>query len=107
MRLLMTCLLLTANLWALGGPRYVETSTQPGAFALVENGSAAALRVDAADWPGVQRAARDLQADVNRVTGVTPALNTAAPKMILIGTVGKSPLIDQLARTGKIDVSGI
>ena len=45
---------------------------------MVENGSAAALRVDAADWPGVQRAARDLQADVNRVTGVTPALNTAA-----------------------------
>ena len=27
--------------------------------------------------------------------------------MILIGTVGKSPLIDQLARAGKIDVSGI
>ena len=27
--------------------------------------------------------------------------------MILIGTVGKSPLIDQLVRAGKIDVSGI
>ena len=27
--------------------------------------------------------------------------------MVLIGTVGKSPLIDQLARAGKIDVSGI
>ncbi len=116
MRLLLTCLLLTANLWALGGPHYVETSTRPGAFPLVENGSAAALRVDPADWPGVQRAAQDLQADVNRVTGVTPALNAAAqntaatnmaPKMILIGTVGKSPLIDQLARAGKIDVSGI
>jgi hypothetical protein len=112
MRLLLAGLLLTANLWALGGPRYVETSTRPGAFPLVENGSAAALRADAADWPGVQRAARDLQADLNRVTGVTPlfytaAPNTAAPRMILIGTVGKSPLIDQLARAGKIDVSGI
>src|SRR5580658_6320053 len=106
MRLLLAGLLLTANLWALGGPRYVETSTRPGAFPLVENGSAAALRADAADWPGVQRAARDLQADLNRVTGVTPlfytaAPNTAAPRMILIGTVGKSPLIDQLARAGK------
>src|SRR5580658_6967911 len=107
MRLLLTFVLLTAKLWALGGPRYVETSPRPGAFALVENGSAAALRVDAADWPGVLRAARDLQADVNRVAGVTPALNTVAPRMILIGTVGKSPLIDQLARAGKIDVSGI
>ncbi len=66
---------------------------------VVENGSAAALRVDAADWPGVQRAARDLQLDVSRVTGVTPtSLARAAPKMILIGTVGKSPLIVQLAR---------
>src|SRR5580698_176117 len=103
MRLLLAGLLLTANLWALGGPRYVETSSRPGTFPLVENGSAAALRVDAADWPGVLRAARDLQADVNRVTGVTPAFNTTAPspatsRMILIGTVGKSPLIDELAR---------
>ncbi|MGA3236688.1 MAG: glycosyl hydrolase 115 family protein [Bryobacteraceae bacterium] len=107
MRPLLTCFLFAANLWALGGPRYVETSPHPGAFALVENGSAAAIRIDAADWPGVQRAAHDLQADVNRVTGVTPAWDTAARKMVLIGTVGKSPLIDQLARAGKIDVGGI
>ena len=80
---------------------------EPGAFALAEKGSAAAIRVDAADWPGVQRAAHDLQADVNRVTGITPAWDTPAHKMVLIGTVGKSPLIDQLARAGKIDVNGI
>jgi hypothetical protein len=107
MRPLLTCLLCAANLWALGGPRYVETSPHLGAFALVANGSAATVRVDAADWPGVQRAAYDLQADVNRVTGVTPAWDTTAPKMVLIGTVGKSPLIEQLVRAGKIDVSGI
>ena len=107
MRPPLTCFLFAANLWALGGPRYVETSPHPGAFALVENGSAAAVRVDAADWPGVQRAVYDLQADVNRVTGVTPAWDTAAHKMVLIGTVGKSPLIEQLARAGKIDISGI
>src|SRR5580692_12532918 len=107
MRPLLTCFLFAANLWALGGPRYVETSPRPGAFALVENGSAAAVRVDAADWPGVQRAAYDLQADVNRVTGFTPAWDTTARKMVLIGTVGKSPLIEQLARAGKIDVDGI
>ncbi len=107
MRMLLTCLFVAARLSAVGGQHYVETSPRPGSFALVENGSAAALRVDAADWPGVQRAARDLQADVNRVTGIAPAWNTAARKMILIGTVGKSPVIDQLARAGKIDVSGI
>jgi hypothetical protein len=107
MRLLLTYCLLTASLWGLGGPRYVETSARAGSLALVENGSSAALRVDAADWAGVQRAAHDLQADVNRVTGITPAWNTTAKKMVLIGTVGKSPLIDRLASAGKIDVSGI
>src|ERR1051325_4085777 len=107
MRSLTMCLLFAANLWAVGGPRYVETAPRPGAFALAENPSAATIRVDKADWPGVQRAAHDLQADVNRVTGITPAWDTTEPKMVLIGTVGKSPLIDQLAKDGKIDISGI
>ena len=91
----------------MGGPHYVETSPQPGAFALVEKGAAATVRVDPSDWPGVLRAGHDLQADVDRVTGVTPPWDTSARRMVLIGTVGKSPLIDQLASAGKIDVSGI
>jgi hypothetical protein len=107
MRRLLTFFLFAGNILALGGPRYVATSSRPGAFALVENGSAAAVRVDATDWPGIQRAAHDLQADVNRVTGVTPAWDATGRKMVLIGTVGKSPLIEQLAHAGKIDVSSI
>jgi len=107
MRPLLAVLLFAGNTWALGGPHYVATSSRPGAFALLENGSAAAIRVDGADWPGVQRAAHDLQADVERVTGSKPAWDTTARKMVLIGTAGKSPLIDQLAQAGKIDVSGI
>ncbi len=107
MRLLLACLALSANLWALGSPRYVETTPRAGAFALVENSAAAAILVDATDWPGVQRAAHDLQADVNRVTGVTPAWGSTGRKMILIGTIGKSTLVDRLASTGKIDVSAI
>ncbi|MEP6961621.1 MAG: glycosyl hydrolase 115 family protein, partial [Acidobacteriota bacterium] len=56
----------------------------------------------------VLRAVRDLQADINRVTSLTPALvNDTRPHMVLIGTLGKSPLIDGLARTGKIEVDGI
>src|ERR1051325_7699026 len=96
MRSLTMCLLFAANLWAVGGPRYVETAPRPGAFALAENRSAAAIRVDKADWPGVQRAAHDLQADVNRVTGITPAWGTTAPNRVLIGTGGKSDPPDKL-----------
>ncbi len=101
------CLLSAGTLWALGSPHYVETSPQRGGVALVEKGAAAAIRVDSADWPGVIRAGHDLQADINRVTGVTPSWDTTARSMVLIGTVGKSPLIDGLASAGKIDVSGI
>jgi hypothetical protein len=107
MRILLAFSLFAAHLWALGGPRYVETSPQPGAFTLVEKGAAAAIRVDPADWPGVTRAAHDLEADVTRVTGIIPAWSASARNMVLIGTIGKSPLIDELIKAGKIDVSAI
>ena len=94
---------------AVGGPRYVDTGPSPRAFPVVQGKAAASLAIDANDWPGVQRAARDLQADINRVTGVTPDLRagaTAGP-VVIIGTVGKSSLIERLVRDGKIDVSDI
>jgi Glycosyl hydrolase family 115 len=39
------------------------------------------LVVDANDWRGVTRAAADLQADVRRVTDVTPELRTSLPSL--------------------------
>jgi hypothetical protein len=97
---------------ALGQTRYVETAPSSGASVpLVQGGAAATLVVDASDWPGVIRAARDLQTDVNRVTGLTPTLVTDARApggtAVLIGTIGKSALIDRLIREGRIDVSSI
>jgi len=49
--------------WALGQTRYVETSPSANSFPLVQWNATASLLVDAADWPGVVRAARDLQAE--------------------------------------------
>jgi hypothetical protein len=78
---------------------------------LVGPRGASPLLVDGADWPGVRRAVSDLQADIRRVTRLTPAIvepgGRVTETMVLIGTVGKSALIDRLAREGKIDVSGI
>jgi hypothetical protein len=75
---------------------------------MVEGKTAASIYVDAADWPGVARAAADLQADIARVTGITPTLaHTAGGNPIMIGTIGKSALIDQLIRERKIDVTGV
>src|SRR5262245_44242568 len=109
------CLLATVLLaalplraWALGQTRYVETAASAGSVPLVQGKTTASLLVDAADWAGVVRAARDLQADIARVTGLTPQLLTSgvasARSVVIIGTVGRSPLIDRLVQERKIDV---
>ncbi|MDO7848641.1 glycosyl hydrolase 115 family protein [Hymenobacter sp. M29] len=96
---------------ALDGPSYVTSKKQKDSFTLEADGKAAPLFASASDWPGVLRAAKDLQADINRVTRVTPTLTTdQAPRgkeVVLIGTLGKSPLIDQLVRDKKLDVSAV
>lgn len=88
---------------------------EPGedSLPLVHKRSVAPIIVDPADWPGVARAARDLQADFERVTGRRPAIKgdiqekTDAPVVIIIGTLGRSPLLDALAQAGKLDVKSI
>lgn len=95
---------------ALAEHSLLASSGTAGAFPLVA-GSTATLHVAEQDWPGVIRAARDLQADIERVTGKKPALHaTAAPMagtVVLIGTVGRSPLIDGLVAAGRLDVTPI
>ena len=63
------------------------------------------------DFPGVQRAARDLAADFGRVTGTDAELRCQRhPReynVILIGTIGHSPEIDRLIRDGRINVDSI
>ncbi|OUJ74639.1 glycosyhydrolase [Hymenobacter crusticola] len=97
--------------WALDGTSYVTSKKQKASFTLEAAGKAAPLYASASDWPGVLRAAKDLQADIHRVTNVTPTLTTdkapAGKEIVLVGTIGKSPLIDQLVRDKKLDVSGV
>ncbi len=75
-------------------------------FPLVLDGRAAPIRVDGADDPGVLRAAGDLQADIERVTGIKPEISTGKVEVI-VGTLGRSAWIDQLAKAGKIDAAAI
>lgn len=96
---------------ALGQARYILDRPAAGAFPIATSAGAASIYVDSADWAGVGRAAADLQADIQRVTGLNAALvhNTTTPaaNLILIGTIGRSALIDQLIRDRKIDVHGV
>ena len=47
-----------------------------GSYLLATSSSAVQLLLDAADWPGVLRAANDLAVDFGRVTGVNGTLTT-------------------------------
>ncbi|MET9866738.1 glycosyl hydrolase 115 family protein [Streptomyces sp. NPDC006386] len=85
-------------------------STRPD-FPLVRGGTAVDVFVDAADDSAVIRAAGDLQADVERVGGVRPRLLHSVPEraalLVLVGTIGASPVIDRLVRRGRLDVSRV
>lgn len=87
-------------------PDYTE-----GDFILVENGSSADIYVDSTDHNGVVRATNDLQEDVKRVTGVTPSVEHSTNQLsefsVIIGTIGKSSIIDDLIGEGKLDVEEV
>ncbi|WP_327365898.1 glycosyl hydrolase 115 family protein [Streptomyces sp. NBC_01217] len=90
---------------------YISFTHRSGSFPLVRGGRAAPVVVSDSDHAGVVRVAGDLRADIERVTGVRPALSQGAiPKareIVLVGTVGHSPLIDGLVAAGRLNVSGI
>ncbi|MGA2231247.1 MAG: glycosyl hydrolase 115 family protein [Tepidisphaeraceae bacterium] len=83
----------------------------PGGFDLAGSSSAANVFVDSGDFKLANIAGGLLCDDVERVTGIKPSLAHDAAKLssraVLIGTLGHSPLIDQLAASGKIDARSV
>jgi hypothetical protein len=95
--------------WALGQKEYVQFSPVQGGFTIVDANTTAAIFVDPKDWPGVLRVANDLSRDIHDVTGKTPKVSSGEQptghNVIIIGTIGKSDVIDRLIAAKKIDVS--
>jgi hypothetical protein len=100
-----------AHGYALGQPQYVQSAARPGSFPIVQGRVAATVYADTNDYAGVVRAATDLQADIARVTACQPAVvhtqEALGANAIIVGTIGKSRLIDQLIRDGKINAAPI
>ncbi|MFD7864299.1 glycosyl hydrolase 115 family protein [Streptomyces sp. NPDC059783] len=90
---------------------YITFTPGKGTFPLAGDGRAAPLLVSDRDWPGVVRVAGDLRDDIERVTGIRPVLShtpvAGAREITVIGTLGRSPLIDDLVARGVLDVSGL
>ena len=84
-----------------------------GMFTLSVSGKSAPMIISSDEWPGVVRAYEDLQEDIGRVTGAKPEIIIDKPgrrkEIVIAGTIGKSPVIDELIRKGRLyteDVAG-
>ncbi|MGV7206316.1 glycosyl hydrolase 115 family protein [Oxalobacteraceae bacterium A2-2] len=95
---------------AIGTAQFVNTEGRDGVV-VAAPGRVAPLLVSPTDYPGVLRAARDLQNDIGKVSGMTPAWlssgTASAPDLIIAGTLGKHEVIDRLAAEGKLDTSSL
>lgn len=97
--------------FALGEKSYINTSAKSGDFTLATPTQTATLYVDSRDYPGVQRAVKNLQVDIEKVSAQKPQLLQTAADLqhstVIIGTLGRSQLIDDLVTQKKINISGI
>lgn len=104
-------LFLPPSLWAIGGESYISASKGKDNFTLSVAGKSTSLFISSKDFPGVIRALKDLKEDIGKVTNAEPIIlfdKTASQKeLVIVGTIGKSPVIDQLVRSRKIDVKSI
>lgn len=96
---------------AIGDTPYVHHVVEKGDFKLVNGAKSALIVIDSCDYWGVKRAAHDLQNDIKRVTGHLPLLvhsyKTSLKEVVLIGTIGKSKIIDRLIATHQLKVDSV
>ncbi|KAF8889126.1 hypothetical protein BD779DRAFT_1672064 [Infundibulicybe gibba] len=107
-----------AGVRAIGQTTCVTFQPSSSTFPVVSKGQAAPIFISADDWPGVQRAAVDFANDIRSVTNVKPVLSNvsaattsgtpAKPSLpIIVGTLGKSSLINKIVNETGLDVSGV
>ncbi|MBN2069767.1 MAG: glycosyl hydrolase 115 family protein [Opitutales bacterium] len=101
----------SALLANLGETNPIQFTPSENSLVLVKDLKAAPIIAEDTDWAGVLRAAADLPQDFNRVASIFPELRCNLPQkadaIILVGTIGKSQLIDSLVKDGKIDISKV
>lgn len=92
--------------------RYVAFEGVAGGFAWVNQGQVAPIWVDATERPGVRRAAEDLAADVEKVTGLRPKVIVsseppAIPRVVVVGTFGQARVLRQLSNEHRLATSDV
>jgi hypothetical protein len=97
--------------FAIGGKSYVRFENGKERFALSFSGKSAPLYVSSKDFLGVLVILKNFQNDIASVTDARPEILVDSlphsKEIVLVGTIGRSPLIDKLAQEKKLDVKGI
>ncbi len=93
-----------------GGAQYVSEAAIQDGFALFSKGQVAPIVASKQDYSGVDRAIHNLQIDLSKVTQanadiVYDQIPKGKKSIVLIGTLGKHPLIDQLVKNKKLNLS--
>ena len=104
-------LLFSSHALALGNPSFVAPSPTSDDFRLADGNQSAQLFSDTDADTAIRLALQNLQADIQRVSGVSPQLvdetSRFGSQVVIAGEIGKSSLIDQLIAEQRIDVSAI
>jgi|WetSurMetagenome_2_1015567.scaffolds.fasta_scaffold00009_126 hypothetical protein len=86
-------------------------SFEKGALTISAGGKSAPMLISSGDWAGVIRAFRDLQSDIGKVSSSVPEIYLdkipGSKEIIIAGTIGKSPLIDEIISRKKINITDI
>ena len=105
-------LLFSAELSAVGAKRCVSTSGGKGSFTLSSHSKSSPICLSSKDYSGVRLIAEKYFAeDIVKITGARPEMSVDSlpgqQEIILVGTIGKNPMIDRLIAEKRIDVNGI
>src|SRR4051812_1421490 len=111
-RLVATLVLVSAApTFACTEPVSVCTKPAKTSFPLISAGKPAAILIEASANSAVKLASASFANDLQRVSGQRPERpsdrGSAQGDLIIAGVVGQSPVIDELARAGKIQVSDL
>ena len=100
---------LSTKSYAVNPEKYIVNKGSTKNFPLVSKGKTASILVSKNDFSGVLKVAGHLENDIFQVSNLHPKrINTileAQNFVVIIGTLGKSEIIDQLAKEGKIDAN--
>lgn len=106
-------LFLAMNTYANESPATYITTTDGGNKFVLSNSAKGStpLFISSEDYPGVISALKNLKTDIGKVTGHEPEIRytnkSDGKEVVIVGTIGKSPIIDQLIKSKKLNIKDI